>query len=167
MQSASLAATKPGGRAALVPGRTWGVAASWPSHGLYWGIADICQRYSPIFDDAREAASLTWCGVWVTAITSVGVFGRVVQRSYSAVAGLSSIAPSFGCSTHNRRYRYQQWEFGITHGVPRTAMLTAKVNFLTAHCCIIGALMPDRQSQISYRRVNAPIATHSFQFGRA
>jgi hypothetical protein len=46
-------------------------------------------------------------------------------------------------------------------------MLTAKVNFLTAHCCIIGALMPDRQSQIRYRRVNAPIVGRSLQFGRA
>jgi hypothetical protein len=79
----------------------------------------FASRYSPIFDDAREAASLTWCGVWVTPITSVGVFGRVVQRSYSAVAGLSSIAPSFVCSTHNRRYRYQQW--AIRYNSRRTA----------------------------------------------
>ena len=46
-------------------------------------------------------------------------------------------------------------------------MLTAKVSLLTAHCYIIGALIPDRQSQISYRRVNAPIARRLLQLGRA
>jgi hypothetical protein len=47
-------------------------------------------------------------------------------------------------------------------------MRAAKVNVmaeLAAHRCIIHALMSDRQSQISYRCVNAPIAGRSFQFG--
>jgi hypothetical protein len=35
-------------------------------------------------------------------------------------------------------------------------MRTVKVRVmakLAAHCCIVGALMPDRQAQISYRHV--------------
>jgi hypothetical protein len=46
-------------------------------------------------------------------------------------------------------------------------MPTAKVNILAAHGGTICASMPDRQPQVSYRRVNAPTAATSLQFGRA